>query len=241
MSTAEITRPGCDTLFTAICSPLSEGSETLEPIELFEVMRTQTSARGYTDEPVSDEDVHRILEAATWAPNANNRQLWEFIVVRDAAVKKGLADLYRKSLALIIDSTPGDVAAFDSRTAPKAMLRWSMNLAETLEDVPVIIVVGWDLAGSPHSPDGIFKVFRDETVYTGVMPAVQNLMLAARGLGLGTCLTTVANIYEGKVKELLEAPASVRLVAMIPVGYPTEPFSPRKRIPVAEKLHTDRW
>ena len=213
----------------------------MESIELFEAMRTQTSARGYTDEPVSDEDVERILEAATWAPNANNRQLWEFIVVRDAEVKKDLADLYRKSLALIVDSVPKDVAEFDSRTAPRAMIRWSENLAETFEDVPVIIVAGWDLAGSPHSPDGIFKVFRDETVYTGVMPAVQNLMLAARGLGLGTCLTTVANVYEGKVKEVLGVPASVQLVAMIPLGHPTQPFSPRKRIPVAEKLHRDRW
>ena len=74
-----------------------------------------------------------------------------------------------------------------------------------------------------------------------MVPAIQNLMLAGRALGLGTCFTTVANLYEGKVKEVLDAPASVRIVAMIPVGYPTEGFKPRKRIPVEEKLHLDRW
>ena len=216
----------------------------MDAIGLFDAMRTQPSMRGYTAEEVSEEDVLTILEAATWAPNAQNRQLWEFVVVRNSEVKKGLADIYRKSLALIVDSIPqteGDVGEFDQRTAPKTMINWSMKLADTLEEVPVIIVVGWDLAGSPHSPDGIFQWFRDETVYTGVVPAVQNLMLAARGLGLGTCLTTVANVYEGRVKELLRAPPSIRIVAMIPVGYPSEPFTPRKRIPVTEKLHHDRW
>jgi len=238
----------------------------MDSIDLFEAMSTQLSARGYTDEPVLDADVERILEAATWAPNAANRQLWEFIVIRDAAVKKGLAALYRKSLALLADSMPGvpldltsgqapgaDVATVsdpvrttyikgaDPRTAPRTMLKWGANLAETLEEVPVIIVVGWDRSGFPYSTDGIFKTFTDETVYTGVMPAVQNLMLAARGLGLGTCLTTVANIYEGKMKELLGVPQPVQLVALLPLGYPSVPFTPRKRIPIGEKLHRDRW
>ena len=84
-------------------------------------------------------------------------------------------------------------------------------------------------------------IFTDETVYTGVMPAVQNLMLAARGLGLGTCLTTATNVYEGKMKELLGVPEPVQLVALMPLGYPSVPFTPRKRIPIGEKLHRDRW
>lgn len=233
-------------------------------IELFEAMRTQQSARGYTDEPVSDADVDRILEAATWAPNAGNRQLWEFIVVRDPHVKQQVAGVYRRSMSLLVssmqnsrgdDSDPGDtdepalsgrteeayVSASDPRTAPRTMLRWSQNLAETLQDVPVLIVVGHDRSGMPYSWDGIFKVFAEETVYTSVMPAVQNLMLAARGLGLGTCLTTVANVYEGKLKEVLGVPQNVQLVALIPLGHPTEPFKPRKRIPVSEKVHVDRW
>ena len=69
----------------------------------------------------------------------------------------------------------------------------------------------------------------------------QNMMLAARALGLGTCLTTVANVYEGRVKEALNAPESIRIAAMIPVGYPTDGFKARKRIPVDEKLHFERF
>jgi nitroreductase len=234
----------------------------MESIELFEAMRTQTSARGYTDEEVSDEDVERILEAATWAPNATNSQLWEFIVVRDPEVKRKLAALYRKSYKALADSmpenkavvddpeagetlTPGAKAAYvggvDPRTAPRTMLKWSVNLAETLQDVPVIVVVGWDRGAMPYAKDGVFKAFTDETVYTGVVPAIQNLMLAARGLGLGTCLTTVANVYEGKVKDVLGVPEHVQLVALLPLGRPSTPFVARKRIPVAEKVHRDRW
>jgi nitroreductase len=231
-------------------------------MELFEAMQTQLSARGYTDDPVSEEDVDLILEAATWAPNATNRQLWEFIVVRDPEVKKEVAALYRKSYMLLAESLPGNpgmpggstddptlsaegeksyMSESDPRTQPKTMLKWSVNLAETMQEVPVLIIVGYDRAGMPYSWDGIFKEFTNETVYTGVMPAVQNLMLAARGLGLGTCLTTVANLFEGKMKELLGVPSSVQLVALIPLGHPTRPFTPRKRIPFSEKKHVDRW
>ena len=236
----------------------------MDSIDVFEAMRTQLSARGYTDEPVSDEDVQRILEAATWAPNAGNRQLWEFIVVRDAGVKRELAELYRHAMELLQDSMPGAsvnrsegaeipaaaltpsvrasyIAGADPRTAQNTMMKWGANLTETLQDVPVILVVGYDRGGSPYTTDGIFKAFAEETVYTGVMPAVQNIMLAARALGLGTCLTTVANILEGKMKELLGVPESVQLVALLPLGYPTVPFKARKRIPVAEKMHLNGW
>ena len=236
----------------------------MENIGLFEGMQTQLSARGYTDQPVTDEQIARILEAATWAPNATNRQLWEFIVVRDAEMKKQLAGLYRKSYMLLADSLPANekdvtqaesadaptlskegetayVADGDPRTQPKTMLKWSVNLAETMEEVPVLIVVGYDRAGMPYAWDGTFKAFSQETVYTGVMPAIQNLMLAARGVGLGTCLTTVANLFEGKMKEVLGVPESVQLVALLPLGYPTRPFTPRKRIPWQEKVHWDKW
>jgi nitroreductase len=236
----------------------------MNDIGLFDAMHTQLSARGYTDEPVTDEQIERVLEAATWAPNATNRQLWEFIVVRDAEQKKKLAALYRKSYMLLADSLPENdrdvtaaesandptlsdegetayVSGGDPRTQPKTMLKWSVNLAETMQDVPVLIVVGYDTGAMPYAWDGTFKTFAQETVYTGVMPAVQNLMLAARGVGLGTCLTTVANLFEGKMKAVLGVPDTVQLVALIPLGHPTTPFTGRKRIPWQEKVHWDRW
>ena len=110
-----------------------------------------------------------------------------------------------------------------------------------MQDVPVLLVVGYDTSAMPYAWDGTFKTFAQETVYTGVMPAVQNLMLAARGVGLGTCLTTVANLFEGKMKAVLGVPDSIQLVALIPLGHPTRPFTKRKRIPWQEKVHWDRW
>lgn len=236
----------------------------MESIDLFEAMSTQLSARGYTDEPVTDEQLATILEAATWAPNATNRQLWEFIVVRDHELKKKVAALYRKSFMLLAETMPRNPREFpadvrpddptmtpegtrayveeaDPRWHAETMLGWAVNLADTMQDVPVLIVVGYDRSRMPYTWDGAFKTFSEETVYTGVMPAVQNLMLAARGLGLGTCLTTVANLLEGHMKDLLGVPPPVQLVALIPVGHPVKPFTRRKRIPWTEKVHYDGW
>jgi nitroreductase len=217
---------------------------TTENITLFEALRTQRSVRSFRDEPVPDEAVDRILEAASWAPNAGNRQLWEFIVIRDPEMKRAVGGIYRRAMTMLEESLPARRAAPDPRTQPGAMMSASNNLADTMGQVPVIIVVGFDRSGLPYSTDGAFKGFTAETVYTGVMPAVQNLLLAARGLGLGTCLTTVANLLEGKLKELLGVPPEIQIVALIPLGYPDgklRDFPPVRRIPAAEKIHRDRW
>ena len=210
-------------------------------MDLFEAMRTQRSVRNYTDRDVSEEDVDRILEAASWAPNAGNRQLWEFIVVRDEETKQALAEIYRESFDILGKLISPDPPSPDPRTHPRTMMKWSRTLADTLETVPVLIVIGYDRALSPFTAEGSIKAFADETVYTGVMPAVQNLMLAARALGLGTCLTTAANVLEGKAKLALGVPQHIQLVALLPLGYPAHEFNEVSRIPVAEKVHRDRW
>lgn len=214
----------------------------MEGIELFEAMRTQRSVRDFdTSRPVSDDDVMRILEAASWAPNAGNRQLWEFFVVRDAESRKRVGDIYREAFDVLMKLIAPGAPKADPRTGPKTMTKWSRTLADTLAAVPVIILVGYDRANSPFTAEGSIKAYADETVYTGVMPAVQNLMLAARGLGLGTCLTTVANVLEGKLKDTLGIPRHVQIVALLPLGYPAREFFPVKRIPVDEKVHWDTW
>jgi len=215
-----------------------------EEITLFEALRTQRSVRSFTDEPVPDEAIERILEAASWAPNAGNRQLWEFVVIRDAEVKRALGAIYRRAMSLLEESLPSERPAADPRTKQSSMMKASDNLADNMGSVPVIIVVGFDRSGLPYSTDGAFKGFTAETVYTGAMPAVQNLLLAARALGLGTCLTTVANLWEGKVKELLGIPPQIQVVTLIPMGYPAgrlATFPPVKRIPASEKIHRDHW
>lgn len=210
-------------------------------MDLFDAMRTQRSVREYTDQDVSDDDIERVLEAASWAPNAGNRQLWEFIVVRDREAKNALAEIYRESFDILGKLITPDAPAPDARTHPRTMMKWSRKLADTLESVPVLIVIGYDRSLSPFTAEGSIKAFADETVYTGVMPAVQNLMLAARALGLGTCLTTAANVLEGKTKVALGVPQHIQLVALLPLGYPAHEFNEVSRIPVAEKVHHDRW
>ena len=210
-------------------------------MDIFDAMRTQRSVRDFADRDVADDDLDRILEAASWAPNAGNRQLWEFIVVRDAATKATLAEIYRESFDVLAKLISPDPPSPDARTHPKTMMKWSRALADTLETVPVLIVIGYDRSQSPFTAEGSIKAFADETVYTGVMPAVQNLMLAARALGLGTCLTTAANVLEGKTKQALGVPQHIQLVALLPLGYPAAEFNEVSRIPVGEKVHHDAW
>lgn len=214
-------------------------------LDVFGAMQTQLSVRDFTDEPVSEADLERIIEAATWAPNAGNRQLFEFIIVRDPELRKQVAEIYRRSMeTLEYSSTNAFEYDPDPRIPFKSMLKWARHLVEHLHEVPVIIIVGFDRSRHPYSTDGVFREFTHETVITGVMPAVQNLMLAARALDLGTCLTTVANIYAGKLKELLNVPPSVQLVALLPLGHPGPaftPWRPVKRLPAQEKMHFDGW
>ncbi len=195
-------------------------------ISLFEVIRTQRSIRHFSTAPVSDEVVTRILEAAIRAPSGGNTQPWYFLVIRDREIKRRLGDWYLKAWSEIVADMSRDQAASESYRA-------GGDMGRQMENVPVVIVVCVRLDD------------RDISIVSGssVYPAVQNLMLAARALGLGTVLTTNHTRYEEEVKRLLGIPDGVSSAALIPLGYPAEGerFGGSRRKPLAEVTFYERW
>ena len=200
-------------------------------ISLFEAIHTQRAIRRFTNEPVSDEAIRRILEAAVRAPSGRNTQPWRFIVIRNAATKQKIGDYYRRAC---------EEAGIGQEPIPglsKKVNDSVTHLAYHMGDAPVLILACYEYLNE--------DAVGPSTILTGssIYPAVQNLLLAARALGLGTSLTTVHSMFEDEIKDLLGIPANVQTAALIPMGYPSpeERFGGSRRRPVAEVTHYDRW
>ncbi len=200
-------------------------------ISLFEAIHTQRAIRRFTDDPVSDEVIQRILEATVRAPSGRNTQPWRFIVIRDADTKQKIGDYYRlacEAAGIGQEPIPGlSKKVNDSVT----------HLAFHMGDTPVLILACYEYLN--EDAVGTSSILTGSSMY----PAVQNLLLAARALGLGTALTTVHSMFESEIKDLLGIPANVQTAALIPLGYPSpeERFGGSRRRPVAEVTHFDRW
>ncbi|MFQ5849032.1 MAG: nitroreductase family protein, partial [Candidatus Binatia bacterium] len=192
-------------------------------LNVFEAIHSLRTIRRFRLDPVRDEDIRTILEAATKAPSSHNRQPWRFLVIRDEGLKREVARLYHKSWwAKRRDE--GVHSAGDIRSDDRVTLS-AMYLAEHIQEAPVIILV---CLTSPRA-------------YSSIYPAVQNLLLAARGLGLGTTPATLHPIVKDEIQALLEMPEEVEVATCIPLGYPRGRFGPTKRRPVEEVTYYDKW
>ena len=191
--------------------------------DFFDVARSQRGVSHFKSDPIPREALHRILEAATRAPSGSNRQPWRFIVVEDREVKRKLGELYLEGLRR---SRGGASAPPPDGEPPR--------FTDAMEDVPVVVlpcVELWRIVGR--------DVYRGASIY----PAVQNLMLAAAALGIGTRLTTIWQHCYDDVAELLGVPEGFEIMALIPLGYPQPPdhLGGSRRKPVAEVTYRDRW
>lgn len=194
-------------------------------MDLFEAIRTTRAMRRLDpDRPVSDADVRTILEAALKGPTGGNQQPIRWLVIRDQETKDRLQEIYQRCW----NRGREPYAAEPGRIAP-AVLSSADHLAEHLHRSPVLI-----LACADTGPKGRRH---DASVY----PSVQNLMLAARALGLGTTLTTAHLFEEDAVKDLLGIPPHVTTYALIPVGHPLGKWGEPKRRPLGEVSYHDRW
>ena len=206
----------------------------LQTPNIFDVMGTQRAMRRLRPDPVPDEYVKKLLWAATRAPNGANRQPWRFIAVRDAEAKQELQRLYyasfernaRGAIEKALEVLPPEEAAPIQR-----MFKSGEWLAQHLHEVPVIILA----CMLPYD--------RDDNPMTGgsIFPAVQNLLLAARALGLGGCLTTIVKENQEFAQKLLGIPAHVPIAAQLPIGWPYGKFGAVRRRPLEEVAFWDRW
>lgn len=189
-------------------------------IDLYEAMSTLRAVRRLRPDPIADDVLERVLQAAAWAPTGGNQQPWHVVVVRDRAVKEGLQAIYEPEwndyVSVVrkrMESMEGEALAKMKRTAAAGD-----QLAQNLADAPAILMFFADLTRMAITDSGL-----DRTSIVGggsVYPAVQNALLACRAEGLGCVLTTLHCRREPDVLELLGVPSPWVTAAMVPIGYP---------------------
>ena len=192
--------------------------------DLFAVVARQRACRAFSDAPVDDDVIARLLTAATFAPSAENKQPWEFVVVRDAATRSALGDLTRRAWE-------SHGRAFSQDRLPPAMLA-DVDRGATggVAAAPVNVAVCAD------AHRGL-----EVTIASSIFPAVQNLLLAATALGLGSALTTITTGFAAEMRAVLALPEHVHPVALVPLGWPARPLGPPKRMPFSEHTHRERY
>ena len=197
-------------------------------MDVFEAMETCRAIRQLKPDPVPVELIDRILWAATRAPSPGNSQGWDFVVVDDPASKATIAAAVRAAMADRVAAMPRP-----DRTM-RLMLDGTARLIDTLDQAPVIIFVTGPVIYPPAAP-------REQFTWSALYPAAQNILLAARALGLGTTFTTMHMTAEPTVRKVLGLPAEIKIAAMIPVGWPDAEFGPVNRRPLHEFVHRNRW
>lgn len=218
---------------------------------LFEAIHTARSLRRLKPDPVPQELITRILDAAIQAPSAGNAQNWAFVVVRDAEQRQKLGAIYRKAsdIAKAVYAARGRPPHLSEEQFAR-MLRAGGHLWEHLADAPVLLIPCQYRPVVPPAaalPPAIAAGYGDEIAYAerirgaSIYPAIQNILLACRALGLGAVMTTNHIRCEGEVRAVLGIPEDVDTFALIPIGWPIDPFGPLTRRPLSEVVHTDRW
>lgn len=214
-------------------------------MELYEVMRTTFSAREFTGEPVTDEQLHTILTNARFASSGGNRQGWHVIVVRDPATKARLGELaIPAARRYAAQSRAGEgpwnpVAPPGVDAATIAATPVPPQLIEPVVRAPVVLVVCLDLrvVAAVDQDLGRIAVVPGGSIY----PFTWNLLLSARNEGLGGTLTTMPIAMEPALKALLGIPDHVAVAAVVPLGHPVRQLTRLRRKPVREFTTRERW
>ncbi|MGH7859013.1 MAG: nitroreductase family protein, partial [Candidatus Binatia bacterium] len=203
-------------------------------MELFEAIHTARAIRRFRPDPVADELILQIVEAGTMAPSATNAQPWAFVVVRDPETKRFVQERYAKTFHAAYAQAKGliDRAASGDPSRLLAAATW---LADHLHEVPVLLFCCVERYGAQRP--GREREPRNDSIF----PAVQNILLACRGLGLGACLTTLHTVHEREIHERLGVPDAYASPAMIPIGYPLDRHGPIRRRPAREVTYRERW
>jgi len=192
--------------------------------DLFDVVHRQRACRAFSARPVDDAVVERVLDAATFAPSAENRQPWVFVVVRDPTRRGVIGELTRRAWE------HGARAHSEGRLSAGLLADVDHGASRGVAGAPVLVVVGGDT-----------RVADARVLEASVFPAVQNLLLAATALGLGSALTTLPLVFGDELATVVGLPAEVRAMAVVPLGWPARPLSPPRRLPVAQKTHRDTY
>jgi nitroreductase len=213
-----------------------------EEVGLYDAMSTLRAVRRLRPDPLPEDVLGRILQAAAWAPSGGNVQPWRVVVARDAGVRKALGDLYRPQWASYSKGARRGLERLsgEARAKQERMLAAADHLGEHFGEAPVILVFCFN----PQTMAITDADLPRPSVVGGgsVYPAVQNTMLACRAEDVGCTLTTLLCFEEDAVRELLEIPDPWYTCAFMPIGYPVgRGHGPISRRPVSKLAYLDTW
>jgi nitroreductase len=211
-------------------------------MELYEAIMTTRSMRRLVDDPpVTDEEIEHCLRAAAQAPSGGNVQPYHFVVITEPAARATIADIYLRGWRRYrpaVMAARGALADLAAEASFQRSVDLSEHLAEHLAEVPSVLFCLAAYEGTFADDDGPLDV---GTLHASVFPAVQNFLLAARDLGLGTTLTTVFRIYGDEVRAAFDLPAHLDPVALVPIGRPLGRFGVAPRKPIEKITHWNRY
>ncbi|MEQ8716294.1 MAG: nitroreductase family protein [Acidimicrobiales bacterium] len=197
-------------------------------MDTLEAMATCRAIRYLRPDPLPDDIVETILHAATRAPSPGNTQEWDFVVVDDADLRRRIGEAVAPNLVPRVEKMPRP-----DRTA-RLMLDGVEHMARTLAECPVIVFVCGAVKYPPSAP-------MEKFTWSAVYPAAQNLIVAARALGVGSVFTTIQLNAEPQIREILGIPDEVLIGATIPLGWPDAEFGPVRRRPLSDFVHRNGW
>ena len=205
-------------------------------MEFFETLFSARAMRRYSDEPIPEDILVKLIEAAHAGPSGSNRQSRHWIVVRDPEQKQRLADLNRRFVSRYLEANRD---AANPHVTPEKRQRFLAAVEyqmEHLHEVPAIVIACADMVVTPQGTFG-----EGVQAATEVWGAVQNLLLAARALGVGSVPTTLGLVDRDAAREVLNLPDHILPMVLVPLGWPTGNFGPIRRRPLEEVLHWDRY
>ncbi|MEN8159715.1 MAG: nitroreductase family protein [Myxococcota bacterium] len=199
-----------------------------EDVPLLEGMRTARAIRRLRPDPVPNALIRKVCEAGTFAPSGGNRQPWYFIAVTAPEHRAWVAERYRAGFHAYIAPAVEAAKAPDFPEQKRRTQRAAIHLADHLHEAPVhLFVAGWTRRGEPQ--------------LQALMPAVQNVLLACRAVGLGASLTTLHRTFGEECDRFLGLPENCPTCALIPIGWPLGRYGRPPRRPIDECFHVDRY
>jgi nitroreductase len=218
-------------------------------MELLDAMRTTPSTREFTDDPLPDDVLYDILDAARFAPNGGNRQAWKVVVVRDAATKRRITDLYELGMREYVAHAAAGLVPFvaseaHARTEPAVDLEAAHTQplpmsTDYLAGCPVMVVILLDLSNCSAVDSGLDRL--SISAGASVYPFAHNILLAARERGYGGHITSVLARQEPALRDLLGIPPQYVLATMLPLGKPVKEITRLRREPVESFTTVERF
>jgi nitroreductase len=199
-----------------------------EDVPLLEGIRTTRAIRRVRPDPVAPALIRKVCEAGTFAPSGGNRQPWKFVAVSDPELRAWTAERYARTFRAYIGPALRAAEAPDFPETKRRMQRSALWLADHLAEVPVhLFVAGWTRRGRPQTQ--------------ALFPAIQNVLLACRAVGLAASLTTVHLAFRAELDRKLGLPDGCPSCALLPIGWPLGRYGRPPRRPVDESLFWNRY